>query len=470
LRSRGTFGNSIRNIYSFMSGIYLRGAQIMDEINLSEYGRASVIPAPINRMMDSFAADFREDSDINLGVGYVNENTIPRTLIEEALHEVILHPRKYRAALNYGGPKGSGNLIASIRDFLVKNEIGGLTKPVLDRNEIIIAPCGATSILEGIAHILPRGLVITSDPVYYIYSNFLERMGFEILAVPEDAQGINTDLLMEKLSQLGSKKRNISFLYVVTVNNPSGVILARSRQKNLVQIAGGLTEELGRKTPLFLDKAYENLIHDPLVAEPVSALLYDRYQVVYEIYTLSKIIAPALRIGYLVGPPAPFMQAMIQKTSDVGFSAPLILQEIAGYILDHHAVEQIDSVNRGYRQKAIQIKKWIDELIGEYVAELRGGQGGFYYYLTLEGIETHEESAFFKFLTRTTGQVGIDGPAEDKKPRVIYIPGQHCVHSRGSLTEISKRQLRLSYGFEELDNIHRSLRLIREAISYVRSM
>ena len=45
------------------------------ELLLSDYGKRSSIAAPINRLMSSFASDFRKGFDINLGVGYVNEDT-----------------------------------------------------------------------------------------------------------------------------------------------------------------------------------------------------------------------------------------------------------------------------------------------------------------------------------------------------------------------------------------------------------
>jgi 2-aminoadipate transaminase len=450
----------------------------MDEIHLSEYGDASVRPAPVSRMMASFAADFRDGVDINLGVGYVNEKTIPRTLIEDSLHEVIAHPRRHRAALNYGGPKGSNNLITSIRDFLTRHKIGNLNEQVLNRNEIIIGPSGATSLLEAIANILgprkagtlPLGLVIMADPVYYIYSNFLERMGFEIVAVPESGEGIDIELLEKQLGRLGERKKDISFVYIVTVSNPTCTILSSSCQRQLIDVTNCLSSDLGRKVPLFLDKAYENLIHDPNLPERQSALLYDEQGLVYELYTLSKILAPALRIGYMIGPGCAFTKAMIQRTSDVGFSAPLVCQEIASHILDHHVTGQIEKVKQGYHEKAVQTKKWIDEFLGDSITECRGGQAGFYYYLTFDDIETDEGSGFFKFLTRSTGRADIDGPAKEKRPRVLYIPGQHCVHKRGSLTEIGKRQFRLSYGFEELDNIHKALQMMREAVAYARSL
>ena len=87
------------------------------DVLLSEYGRASSIPSPVNRLMTDFAIGFRDGRDINLGVGYVNEQTIPHQQIQLACESVLAQPKKYRASLNYGGAQGSPNLIESLRRF-----------------------------------------------------------------------------------------------------------------------------------------------------------------------------------------------------------------------------------------------------------------------------------------------------------------------------------------------------------------
>ena len=317
------------------------------EISLSDYGCRSRMPSPVNRMMSSFAADFREGVDINLGVGYVNESTIPSALIREALAEVIAHPTRYKSPLNYGGPKGSPTLIDSIRRYHVSRGVGGLTEDALSRRQIIVGPNGATSLLEGLAAVLNPGIVLTSDPMYYIYCDFLERRGFTVITTPEHADGLHAEDVAARVDELGAAAKDISFIYVVTVSNPTATIISNRERTALVRLAAALSRKLGRIVPLVLDKAYEDLIHDPSVERPRSGLLDDEDGVVFEIGTLSKIIAPSLRIGYMIGNDGPFLQALIQRTSDVGFSAPLINQEIASWLLDNALDRQLADVTRG---------------------------------------------------------------------------------------------------------------------------
>ena len=436
------------------------------DVLLSEYGKASSIPSPVNRLMTDFAVGFRDGRDINLGVGYVNERTIPHQQIQLACEKVLAHPEKYRAALNYGGAQGSPNLIESLRRFHIKNKIGGITEQTLNSRDIVIGANGATSLLESITHLLPPGIVVTADPMYYIYCNDLERKGFKVVAVPEDDEGPDTELLKAKLSALGNESAALRFFYVVTVNNPTCTILSNNRKQELVDIVTRLSYETGRKIPLFFDNAYSDLIHDSTVEPLASALCYDELGIVHEISTLSKILAPGLRIGYLIGSKGPFLNSIIQRTSDIGFSAPLINQEIASYLLDHGIESQIEKVNKGYQQKAKQVKTWMAELLGDNIQECRGGSAGFYFYLTLAKVATGSTSDFFKFLTRTTGQEAVDGALDSQHPKVIYIPGEHCVHPNGNMTEVGKRQLRISYGFEELPQIHTALKLMKSAIAY----
>ncbi len=132
----------------------------LKQCTLSKYGRLSSLPSPVNRMMSAFARDFREGHDINLGVGYVNEATIPRDRIQEAMTQVLAHPEKYKTPLNYGEPTGSQNLIDSIRHYYTSRRVGGLTTDILDKKTIIIGPNDASSLLEGIAEVLAPSLRI----------------------------------------------------------------------------------------------------------------------------------------------------------------------------------------------------------------------------------------------------------------------------------------------------------------------
>ena len=171
-----------------------------------------------------------------LGVGYVNEDTIPRDTIQKALSEILKEGSPYRQPLNYGSPQGSPNLLASIRNYYIKNSIGSVTSSLLDTKEILIGANGATSLLEAFSDVMEKGIVITGEPMYYIYTEFLERKGFTILTVPEDKHGMIPEKLKTLLESDKLDKNKVSYAYVITINNPSGSILENSRREEIVRL------------------------------------------------------------------------------------------------------------------------------------------------------------------------------------------------------------------------------------------
>lgn len=428
------------------------------DFELTNLGRNSSKPSAVNELTAKFAADFREGIDINLGVGYVNDQTIPADVIGKAYQYIISHQDIYRNALNYGGGEGSPNLIRSIKKYYLRNHTGMLNEDDWKNLRIMIGANGATSLLDAFSDIIKPGIVITSAPYYYIYTQTLQNKGFNILPVKEDKNGIIPSELDKALKTIDHQQ--ISFIYLATVNNPSTSILSNERRSYIVKKAEDLAVNLNRKIPVIFDKAYEDIIHNPDVEAPVSGLKFDSLGQIFEIGTLSKVIAPALRIGYLICKNNLLCSVIVQRTSDIGFSAPLINQEIASWLLDNYVEIQRKNVNEGYKQKARIIKEIIEDELGEYLQDMKGGDAAFYFYLTFKEIKTDEDSDFFKFLSRTTGNESLDGYPK-KNPRLVYIPGVIC----NSITD-SDRQLRLSYGFEDVKVFKKAIKYIRQACEY----
>ncbi|MBN2487191.1 MAG: aminotransferase class I/II-fold pyridoxal phosphate-dependent enzyme [Bacteroidales bacterium] len=424
----------------------------------SPLGHKSIKPSAVNDLTAGFATGFRENTDINLGVGYVNDKTIPVEAIRKAYDYIMCHPQKYRNALNYGSAEGSPNLRQSVYNYYCSNKLGGLSEDDFRGRKIIIGANGATSLLDAFSDLIQPGIVVTSDPFYYIYTETLQNKGFTILPVEEDSQGIVPEKIAEALANIDIS--NLSFFYIVTVNNPSTILLSNSRRAEIIEIAARLSTKAGRKIPIIFDKAYEDIIHNTGLEKPVSGLKYDTEGIAFEIGTLSKIIAPALRIGYMICPDNQMAKLLVQRTSDIGFSAPLINQEIASWLIDNFLQQQRDIVNAGYQKKATFIKNLINGHLKPYIERYSGGDAAFYFYLTLKNIPVGPGSKFFKFLSRTTGNAEIDGLPE-KKPRLVYIPGTIC--SKGPNAGC---QLRLSYGFEEEAVFRKVFSLLAEACKY----
>ncbi len=436
------------------------------DVRLSEYGESCARPSPVNQLMQDFSRGFRVGVDVNLGVGYVNEATIPAEKIAAAFQYVASHPKEHPHAFNYGESIGSRRLDGALRRFFLRHGLGGYTAASLAERDFAIGANGATSLLYAFAQVMPRGVVLTTDPQYYIYSDALRRLGFTLRTVPEDDDGIDMDAFESLLGTCGDE---VSFVYVVTVGNPSAAILSNPRRERLVRAVTRLSHRLGRRVPLVLDEAYEWLVHTDAAGEQAATLLsgslWDELGLVYELGTLSKILAPSLRIGFVLGPPGVLLQALVQCTNDIGFSAPLINQEACAVLLDTVVDDHVRSVREGYRAKAQIVKEALETQLSAWLEHCVGGRAGFYYYLTFKGIETHSASPFYAYCSRTTGN-----RATAADPKVIYLPGNLCVDADGQSSERSKRQLRLSFGFSENAELTRGVQLLGEAARYAKNV
>ncbi|MGC8738722.1 MAG: pyridoxal phosphate-dependent aminotransferase [Candidatus Hydrogenedens sp.] len=433
----------------------------------SKYGKKSSQPSPVSLMMSEFAKDFRPGIDINLGVGYVNEETIPYDEFAEIVNILAKKDTRLSHLLNYGGPEGSVQLIESIKWFYQElwkdHRIGNI--PNFNERQIIIGVSGATSILTGLANILRKGIVITTDPVYYIYTSTLERYGFEIAPVQEEMEGPDINILVEVLEKHLKQGKHVSFCYFVSVNNPTCTVISNRRRREIVECVQNLAKKYNVHIPIIFDLAYEWLIHNPELEKPVSPSIYDNNASVYEIGTLSKIFAPSLRVGFIIGPQgSDLLKALVQWNSDVGFSAPLITQEVSAELIKRYGKKQFNSVNDGYRKKGTLFKREINQQIGNYLESITGGDAGFYLYLTFKEIKTISNSRLFTLLSRNSGVREWDYEGKEKKPKVIYLPGIYCVSSQRDMLKKGKYQMRLSYGYESIDKLLQSVHIIKKAL------
>ena len=436
------------------------------QAQFSDYGRSLLTESPVSHMMASFARTFRPGIDINVGVGFVNELTLPYDHLSESVATIVAQQDLYRNALNYGDPAGTSLLRTRIKEML-REELPAEDHPLLQERELVMGTSGATSILESLAQIFKPGLIIMADPVYYIYRLFLERKGFKILGLPEDENGLNPDQLQEILTSSQINIEDLRFVYLVTVSNPTGTILSNERKHRIVQLISQLAETRGIYVPVIFDQAYTGLIHDPGVEVQESVFREDVYDLVYEVGTLSKILSPSFRLGYVVGKPTSLLAAIQERNSDVGFSASPLNQYIAAVLLTQVLKPQRQRVLQGYREKAQAMMERIDQQLGPYLESYTGGRAGFYFYLTFKDIETHPESDFYRYLNRCTGDPAIDGEHLNAcPPRLAYIPGSFCVLPDGALREPGNRSLRISYGFESMEHVLTAIDMMAEASAY----
>ena len=245
-------------------------------------------------------------------------------------------------ALAYGPEQGPGRLIELIRARLGRLE--GVAPPA----EQLMVTGGTSQALDMLCAQLsrPGDVALVEAPTYHLALRVFQDRGLRLVSVPGDEHGLDVAAAEATLALLRARGERVAFLYVVaSFGNPTGAVLAPERRQALVDLA--LREGL----PVLEDDAYGELWYD---APPPPALFsLAPGGPVARLGSYAKVLAPGLRLGWLLADPALLRRCMGSGVLDSGggvnhFAAMSLAALLEQGFLDGH-VERLRAALRARR-------------------------------------------------------------------------------------------------------------------------
>lgn len=221
---------------------------------------------------------------------------------------------------------------------------------------LLIFPGAQTALMSLLlAHTRPGDAVLTDRLTYPGFKSAAAAAGVRLLGVEADRDGMVPAALEE-----ACKRHKPKAVYLVpTISNPTTVTIGAARRE---QLAAAIAR---RGLMLFEDDAYGCL--DPRQV-PIATLIPER---AFHVATLSKCIAPGLRVSFMVTPGEPEAAVMANALRTVAqMPAPLMVALVLRWLGDGSADEIIAAITA---EAAARQKLAAKALAGQdYAAHPRG--------------------------------------------------------------------------------------------------
>lgn len=306
----------------------------------------------------------------------------------------------------------------------------------------VVATTGSQQGLDLLLRVLvePGDVVLTEEPAYPATLQAFRLQRARIVAVPTDAHGIRVDELGALLESGACGKPKL--LYTVpTFANPTGATLAAERRRALLALA------VKHRFVVVEDDPYGDL---RFAGEPLRSLLVEAQEVdgardwVVHFASLSKIVAPGLRVGWMVGPREIVRRCVIAKQTVDLCSAPWT-QAVAAEYLAAGALEQhLPKITAAYGVKCGELCSALREQLGTAI-EFQAPEGGMFVWARLPGIDASD------LLARAIEQ------------KVIFVPGKAFFADA-----VDRASLRLSFAAPDVEAIREGARRMKRAYDAVR--
>ncbi len=312
---------------------------------------------------------------ISLAGGMPDPELFPQETIAEIAKDVILnHGGK---ALQYGPTEG----IKPLRETLVRLAVEeGIASTTLDN---LIVTTASQQGLDLVAKIFinPGDPIIVEAPSYVGGLQAFQAFEADFVTVPMDDSGIIPEILEEKVKELHNSGRKPKFIYVIpNFQNPAGVTMSLERRQKLINISHNYG------VPIIEDDPYGEIRFE---GEKLPSLLeLDNIGNVIALRTFSKILAPGLRLGWIIGDKEIIRKIAIAKQA-ADLCSPSSTQYIADkFIRDGHLGSYLAKVREVYKFKKDVMLSALEKYFPEECTWTKPTGGMFVWAETPEYIDT----------------------------------------------------------------------------------
>ncbi|MBN9296825.1 MAG: PLP-dependent aminotransferase family protein [Filimonas sp.] len=269
--------------------------------------------------------------------------------------------------LGYGSERGDERLRSALTSMLSHDRALSID------NDGICVTRGSQMALYLTAHtLLKRGdVVAVEDPGYAAAWRTFENAGAKLLPVQVDEQGICTETL-EKIC----RRKKLKAVYVTPHHQfPTTVSMKADRRMHLLQLAN-------KYGFYIIEDDYDHEYHFGIRSLlPLASNGQTANNVIY-ISSLSKLIAPSVRIGYIAGPPSfidgvAALRLMIDRQGDT-----VMEQAIAELMEDGEIRRHAKRAYTVYASRRKQMAFLIDSYLANKVT-YKMPEGGLAYWLTI---------------------------------------------------------------------------------------
>jgi len=376
----------------------------------------------------------RSKDIISLAGGLPDPRYFPKEELAEIAKEVIIKYGEY--SLQYSETKGIYEVRKALSDFLYR------TKGFKADPEDIIMTSGSQ---EGIymlanAFVTPGDKIITESPTYLAALGAFRLAGADVVGIKIDDHGMKTIALEDTLKRLHALDIKPKFIYIIPVaQNPGGVTMSLDRKKHLLELAS--------KYDLLVieDDPYSFFIFDEN-ADITSLKALDKEDRVIYMSTASKILAPGVRLGWIVTPKDLTRRLELLKQY-IDLHSPTLNQYILAEALKTGLIERhVQRIAKVYKEKRDAMVQALDEHFPEYTWYSRPIGGFFVFtYVFKEGFDA-----------RKLMDLAL------KKYKVAYVPGQGF-HPDGT----GANSMRLNYSYPAVEQIWEGIKRLSQMIKEV---